>query len=165
MTQNDAEQQVLTPEQVEGTHDPVLRGPSPACPGVGPSEAQAEHAQTPLPFPGVGPSEAQTEHTQTPLLALYAGPSEAQAEHAQTPLPFLGAGPSELEPTEHAQTPLPFPGAGPSEAQAEPAQTLALPSAASGLGVETLCAEISARRRPAPLPSFNDLLVLVCAQL
>ena len=132
MTQNDAEQQVLTPEQVEGTHDPVLRGPSPACPGV-------------------RPSEAQTEHTQTPLLALYAGPSEAQAEHAQTPLPFLGAGPSELEPTEHAQTPLPFPGAGPSEAQAEHAQTLALPSAASGLGVETLCVEMLCVETPRTL--------------
>ena len=47
----------------------------------------------------------------------------------------------------------------------EHAQTLVPPRAASGLGVEMVCPASLCAETPAPLPSFYDLLVLVCGQL
>ena len=103
-------------------------------------------ADPPLPVPGIGPRRHRPSMRRPPT---------------QPPTPSPAWGPWEAQ-AEHAQTPLPLPSAGPSEAQAEHAQTLALPEVALGWVLRCSVLRYSARRHPAPLPSFKDLLVLVC---
>lgn len=107
---------------------------------------------------GAGASEAQTEHAQTPQLALGTrGLRRCGPSMRRLPCPSRARGLPRRRPSTRRL---------PCLSLVEHAQTLVLPGAASGLGVLRWSAlRSSARRRPAPLPSFNDLLVLVCAQL
>ena len=90
-------------------------------------------------FPRLGPSEAQAEHEQTPRLALALGLwSWCWPSMRRLPCPSPGAGGGgggmlRRRPSMR-RSPCPSP--------VEHAQTLVRPRAASGLGVEMVCPEI-----------------------